>query len=294
MIQDFPALGLILLFPALGVVFNLFWGRRAGRSAVNFVACGVMFLAFAVTLWGTVALMGMPPGASLQCALWPWIAAGSFHVELGLRIDALSAVMTLVVTGVGAFIHLYSAGYMADDEDYARYFTYLNLFVFSMLVLVLADNLLQMFIGWEGVGLCSYLLIAFWYDNAQFAYNGRKAFIVTRIGDLGFLVGIFTIVAALAQHGVWTLNFTAMSHHTAFLRPVALSAALLLFLGATGKSAQIPLYVWLPDAMVGPTPVSALIHAATMVTVGVYMIARLNFLYLLAPRAMEVVATVGT
>jgi len=293
MTQDFPALGLILLFPALGVLFNLFYGRRAGRGAVNLVGPGVIFLAFAVTLWGFVVLLGMPPGASLQCSLWPWIAAGSFHAELGLRLDALSAVMTLVVTGVGAFIHLYSAGYMAEDEDYARYFTYLNLFALSMLVLVLADNLLQMFIGWEGVGLCSYLLIAFWFDNPQYAYNGRKAFIVNRIGDLGFLLGIFTIVAALAQHGVWTLNFAAMQRHADLLQPVALAAALLLFFGATGKSAQIPLYVWLPDAMVGPTPVSALIHAATMVTAGVYMIARLNFLYTLAPAAMQVVATVG-
>jgi NADH-quinone oxidoreductase subunit L len=293
MTQDFPALGLILLFPALGVLFNLFWGRRAGRAAVNFIGAGVIFLAFAVTLWGFVTLIGLPPGAALQCSLWPWIAAGSFHVEFGLRLDALSAVMTLVVTGVGALIHLYSAGYMAEDEDYARYFAYLNLFAFSMLVLVLADNLLQMFIGWEGVGLCSYLLIAFWFDNAQYAYNGRKAFIVNRIGDLGFLVGIFMIVAALAQHGVWTLNFAAMSQHAVLLRPVALAVALLLFFGATGKSAQIPLYVWLPDAMVGPTPVSALIHAATMVTAGVYMIARLNFLYMMAPAAMELVATVG-
>ena len=293
MTQDFPALGLILLFPALGVLFNLFYGQRAGRGAVNFVGSAVIFLAFAVTLWGFITLLRLPPGAGLQCNLWPWIVAGSFHVELGLRLDALSAVMTLVVTGVGALIHLYSAGYMAEDEDYARYFTYLNLFALSMLVLVLADNLLQMFIGWEGVGLCSYLLIAFWFDNPQYAYNGRKAFIVNRIGDLGFLIGIFMIVAALAQHGVWTLNFAAMQHHAALLQPVALSAALLLFFGATGKSAQIPLYVWLPDAMVGPTPVSALIHAATMVTAGVYMIARLNFLYALAPAAMEVVATVG-
>ena len=293
MTRDFPALGLILLFPALGVLFNLFWGRRAGRGAVGLVGAGVIFLAFAVTLWAFVALLQLAPGASLRCALWPWIEAGPFHVELGLKIDALSAVMTLVVTGVGALIHLYSVGYMAEDEDYARYFTYLNLFAFSMLVLVLADNLLQMFIGWEGVGLCSYLLIAFWFDNEQYAYNGRKAFIVTRIGDLGFLLGIFTIVATLAQHGVWTLNFTELSRHTTLLQPVAMTVALLLFLGATGKSAQIPLYVWLPDAMVGPTPVSALIHAATMVTAGVYMIARLNFLSLLAPSAMEVVATVG-
>jgi NADH-quinone oxidoreductase subunit L len=163
-----------------------------------------------------------------------------------------------------------------------------------MLILVLADNLLQMFIGWEGVGMCSYLLIAFWFDNPQFAYNGRKAFIVTRVGDLGFLLGIFTIVKTLAQHGVWTLDFVSMQNHAALLQPVALAVGLLLFFGATGKSAQIPLYVWLPDAMVGPTPVSALIHAATMVTAGIYMIARLHFLYALAPAAMEIVATVGT
>src|SRR6476659_8393913 len=198
MTQDFTSLGLILLFPALGVLFNLFFGRRAGRTAVNFVGVGVIFLAFAVTLWSAIALMRLPPGASLQCSLWPWIVAGSFHVEFGLRLDALSAVMTLVVTGVGALIHLYSAGYMADDEDYARYFTYLNLFAFSMLVLVLADNLLLMFVGWEGVGLCSYLLIAFWYDNAQFAYNGRKAFVVNRVGDAGFILGILTILSALS------------------------------------------------------------------------------------------------
>jgi NADH-quinone oxidoreductase subunit L len=293
MTQDFPALGLILLFPALGVLFNLFLGQRAGRGAVNLVGPGVVFVAFAVTLWGFVTLLGLPPGASLQCKLWPWIVAGSFHIELGLRLDALSAVMTLIVTGVGGLIHLYSVGYMAEDEDFARYFTYFNLFLLSMLILVLADNLLQMFIGWEGVGLCSYLLIAFWYTNPQFAYNGRKAFIVNRVGDLAFLIGIFTTVLALAQHGVWTLDFVEMQKHADLLQPVALAVGLLLFLGATGKSAQIPLYVWLPDAMVGPTPVSALIHAATMVTAGVYMIARLNFLYVLAPGAMEVVATVG-
>jgi NADH-quinone oxidoreductase subunit L len=293
MTQNFPALSLIPLFPALGMLFNLFWGARAGRGAVDLVGSGVIFAAFVVALWGFIELLGMPSGASLVCSLWPWIAAGPFHVELGLRLDALSAVMTLVVTGVGALIHLYSVGYMADDEDYARYFAYLNLFALSMLVLVLADNLLEMFIGWEGVGLCSYLLIAFWFDNPVFARNGRKAFIANRVGDLGFLLGIFTIVAALGAHGVWTLDFAVMQRHADLLRPVAVAAALLLFFGATGKSAQIPLYVWLPDAMVGPTPVSALIHAATMVTAGVYMIARLNFLYALAPTAMNVVATVG-
>ena len=293
MTQAFPALGLILLFPALGVVFNLFWGHRMGRSAVNFVAPAVIFIPFAIALWAFFTLLQLPPGSALTCGLWRWIEAGPFHVELGLRIDALSAVMTLIVTGVAGFIHVYSTGYMAHDEDYARFFTYMNLFTFSMLVLVLADNLLQMFIGWEGVGLCSYLLIAFWYYNPEFAYNGRKAFIANRVGDAGFVLGMFTIIAALGAHGVWTLNFVEMQQHAELLEPVAVLAGLLLFLGATGKSAQIPLYVWLPDAMVGPTPVSALIHAATMVTAGVYMVARLHFLYILGPDAMEVVATVG-
>jgi NADH-quinone oxidoreductase subunit L len=293
MTRYFPPLGLILLFPLIGVVFNIFFGRRAGRAAVNFVAPALIFLAFGVSLWAFVLLLAMPAGSALVLTLWPWIEAGRFHVDIALRFDALTAVMALVVTGVGAFIHLYSDGYMAGDEDYARFFAYMNLFAFSMLILVLADNLLLMFVGWEGVGLCSYLLIAFWYDNPEFAYNGRKAFIANRIGDAGFILGILTLVWALATHGVWTLTFTRMAAHRAMLQPVATTAALLLFLGATGKSAQIPLYIWLPDAMVGPTPVSALIHAATMVTAGVYMIARLNFLYTLSPPAMATVATVG-
>ncbi|HVA69463.1 MAG TPA: NADH-quinone oxidoreductase subunit L [Candidatus Binataceae bacterium] len=289
----FPALSLILIFPALGVIFHLFMGRRAGRAAVGAVGTGVMFAAFAVALAAFAKLLAMPAGAALEVTLWPWISAGSFHTSIGFRFDALGAVMTLIVSGVGAVIHLYSIGYMAHDEDYARYFAYMNLFALSMLVLVLADNLLLMFVGWEGVGLCSYLLISFWYTNVQFARNGRKAFIVNRVGDAGFILGILTITAALASHGVWTLKFTGLAAHASMLAPVATTAALLLFLGATGKSAQLPLYVWLPDAMVGPTPVSALIHAATMVTAGVYMVARLNFLYLLAPDAMHLVATVG-
>jgi NADH-quinone oxidoreductase subunit L len=290
---DFPALALILLFPALGVVFNLFLGARLGRGAVNVVGPGVMFVAFAIASWAFAAVLAMPPGSALHFTLWPWIEAGRFHVDFGLRVDALSAVMVMVVTGVGSFIHLYSAGYMEHDDDFARYFTYLNLFAFSMLVLVLADNLLMMFVGWEGVGLCSYLLIGFWYTNPQFAYNGRKAFIVNRIGDAGFVLGMLTIVAALAKHGVWTLDFVELHRNAALMGGAATVAGLLLFAGATGKSAQIPLYVWLPDAMVGPTPVSALIHAATMVTAGVYMIARLNFLYVLGPDAMFVVAIIG-
>src|SRR5262249_4768715 len=276
---QFAALSLILVFPALGVLFNLFLGHRMGRGAVNLVGPGVMFLSFAVATWAFILLLTMPAGAALNFKLWTWIEAGYFRVDFGLRVDALSGVMVMIVTGVGAFIHLYSVGYMAHDEDFARYFTYLNLFALSMLILVLADNLVMMFVGWEGVGLCSYLLIGFWYTNPQFAYNGRKAFIVTRIGDAGFLLGIFTLLSVLAHQGVWSLNFVDLQKHAGLIGTGAATAAgLLLFMGATGKSAQIPLYVWLPDAMVGPTPVSALIHAATMVTAGGYMVARLNFL----------------
>ncbi len=300
MTVEFPALTLILIFPALGVLYNLFLGYRTGRGAVSFVGPAVMFVAFAVASWAFYEIMVMPPGSVLTYSVWGWIEAGNFHTSIGLRIDALSAVMTMIVTGVGALIHLYSVGYMAHDEDFARYFTYLNLFALSMLILVLADNLLLMFVGWEGVGLCSYLLIAFWYTNPQFAYNGRKAFIVNRIGDAGFLLGMFTLIWALSQHGAWSLDFLTLKARASDIASTTLVgttaatvAALLLFLGATGKSAQIPLYVWLPDAMVGPTPVSALIHAATMVTAGVYMIARLNFLFVLAPAALMVVATIG-
>jgi NADH-quinone oxidoreductase subunit L len=293
MTATFP-LGLILLFPALGMIFNLFLGRRVGRAAVNVVGAGVIGAAFVVGVIAFAQLLSMPAGGALSCMLWPWIEAGSFKVDVALRFDALTAVMVLVVSGVGTLIHIYSAGYMAEDEDYARFFTYMNLFVLSMLTLVLADNLLLMFVGWEGVGLCSYLLIAFWYTNSQFAYNGRKAFIVNRIGDAGFVLGMLTLISVLASQGVWTLNFAEIHSHIGLVgREMATVIGILLFVGATGKSAQIPLYVWLPDAMVGPTPVSALIHAATMVTAGVYMIARLHFLYLLAPDAMEVVAVIG-
>ncbi len=294
MTVEFPALALILLFPALGVVFNLFLGNRLGRGAVNLVGPGVMFVAFGVASWAFLTLLAMPPGSALAMHLWGWIEGGPFHVDFSLRIDALSGVMVMIVTGVGALIHLYSVGYMAHDEDFARFFTYMNLFALSMLILILADNLLMMFVGWEGVGLCSYLLIAFWYTNPQFAYNGRKAFVVNRIGDAGFLLGMFTIVATLGMHGVWTLNFVELHNNANLLGGAAATAVcVLLLIGATGKSAQIPLYVWLPDAMVGPTPVSALIHAATMVTAGVYMIARLGFIYTMAPGALDLVATVG-
>jgi len=284
----------ILIFPLLGVFFHTFLGYRLGRRAVSIVGPAVVGLSFLVTVGVVIRLFQLGPDGALVDRMFPWIVAGRVDVWATLRLDALSAVMTLIVTGVGFLIHVYSAGYMARDEDYARYFLYLNLFMLSMLILVLADSILLFFVGWEGVGLCSYLLIGFWYSEDQNAAAGKKAFIVNRIGDAGFLLGFMLLFWTLGREGVWTLDFAGFREHANLLTPgVATAAALLLFVGATGKSAQIPLYVWLPDAMAGPTPVSALIHAATMVTAGVYMIARMHFLYDLAPAALAVVASIG-
>ncbi|MGN6716517.1 MAG: NADH-quinone oxidoreductase subunit L, partial [Candidatus Binatia bacterium] len=218
----------------------------------------------------------------------------SFKVNVSFQVDALAAVMLLIVTGVGFLIHIYSLGYMAHDDGFSRFFIYLNLFIFFMLLLVMADNLLLLFVGWEGVGLCSYLLIGFWYRDINNTIAGNKAFIVNRIGDFGFILGIFLLVTALGRQGVWTLDFLELQKYTQLLSPAMIGAiTLLLFIGATGKSAQIPLFVWLPDAMAGPTPVSALIHAATMVTAGVYMTARLHFLFVLAPATLWLIAGIG-
>jgi NADH-quinone oxidoreductase subunit L len=286
-------LWLIPALPAVGVLFNAFFGARAGKRAVSLVGPGVIGAAFAVVCYTVARLMQLPAGAALAQDLYPWITAGSLQVHVAFRIDALSAVMIMVVSGVGFLIHIYSVGYMGDDAGYARYFTYLNLFMLSMLTLVTADNLPLLFVGWEGVGLCSYLLIGFWFDKEANATAGKKAFIVNRIGDAGFLLGIFLLFWNLGG-GAHSLSFQEIAAHA---KAIPLSTVtiitLLLFVGATGKSAQLPLYVWLPDAMAGPTPVSALIHAATMVTAGVYMIARLNFLFILSETSMAVVATVG-
>ncbi|MGE0823302.1 MAG: NADH-quinone oxidoreductase subunit L [Candidatus Binatia bacterium] len=286
----------IVFLPLFGVLFNIFAAPRLGRTAVNIVAPGVILAALAFSWTAFEQLSGLPPGSALVDSIYPWITAGQFHVDFALRVDALTAVMILIVTGVGFLIHVYSTGYMAHDEDVARYFTYLNLFTASMLLLVLGDNLLLLFVGWEGVGLCSYLLIGFWYTDTEKARAGNKAFIVNRIGDAGFLLGIFFLFWVLAQKGVWTLSFSEIQANVAVLADspgIVTAVCLLFFIGATGKSAQIPLYVWLPDAMAGPTPVSALIHAATMVTAGIYMIARLHFLYTLSPVALTVVAYVA-
>jgi NADH-quinone oxidoreductase subunit L len=285
----------IVALPALGVLYHVFVGRRLPRT-VALVGPAVVGAAFALAIAAAVRLAGAGAGAVLHDRMYGWIVAGPFRADAAFRLDALSAIMTLVVTGVGFLIHGYSVGYMHGDRGFARFFAYLNLFTTAMLILVLADNLLLLFVGWEGVGLCSYLLIGFWYEKEENAAAGKKAFLVNRIGDAGFLLGLFLIVWTLAGHDPnhWTLDFAVIERHADWLAPVAVPVCLLLFVGATGKSAQIPLYVWLPDAMAGPTPVSALIHAATMVTAGVYMIARLHPLYALAPAALEVVAVVGT
>jgi NADH-quinone oxidoreductase subunit L len=287
----------IVLLPLLGAAINGLLNRRLPRAAVGAVACGVVGLSFALSVVAFLRLAALPADARLLTDIVaPWLGYGQLRVDIGFALDPLSAVMALVVTGVGFLIHVYSVGYMAHDKGFQRFFAYLNLFIFSMMTLVLGENLLMLFVGWEGVGLCSYLLISFWFNEEANAAAGKKAFIVNRVGDFGFLIGTFLLGATLLPHlapGESLFSFRVMQHHAHVLAPVATAIGLLLFVGATGKSAQIPLYIWLPDAMAGPTPVSALIHAATMVTAGVYMIARMNFVYVLAPTAMEVVTVVG-
>ena len=286
---------LIPAFPAIGFIINGLLGIKFPKAAVAWVACLSVISSFVVSAIIFLQFLNLPAESRVfEKTVFDWIVSGDFNTQIGFRIDALSIIMCLVVSGVGSLIHIYSAGYMHDDPGFRRYFTYLNLFVFMMLTLVTADNVLLMFVGWEGVGLCSYLLIGFWYEKDSASNAGKKAFIVNRIGDFGFLLGVFLLVGTLGAAGVWTLKFSELQANAHLIGPaVATVITLLFFVGATGKSAQIPLYVWLPDAMEGPTPVSSLIHAATMVTAGVYMIARLNFLYVMAPTTLLVVTIVG-
>jgi NADH-quinone oxidoreductase subunit L len=287
------AIILVPLFPLLAVLVNLAFGRRMSESSVGIMACGALgasFLAAALSVFG---LAGMEVGhRTAEVILYQWIGSGAFSVDIGFLLDPLSSVMILVVTGVGFLIHVYSIGYMHHDGGFRRYFLYLNLFVFAMLLLVLGNSYLLLFVGWEGVGLCSYLLIGFWYHKDSAADAGKKAFITNRVGDFGFMLGMLLIVLHFG-----TLNFTKVfaeaphQFHTG--DPMVVIITLLLFVGACGKSAQLPLHVWLPDAMEGPTPVSALIHAATMVTAGVYMVCRSHVLYDLAPATLTVVAVIG-
>jgi NADH-quinone oxidoreductase subunit L len=284
-------LWLIFLFPLLGFLVNGVWGRRFSRPLINTIAVGSVALSFLYVLFALAHLWPINEVYGEHC--FTWIQSGFLNVGFDLVIDRLTAVMLLIVTGVGLIIHIYSTGYMAHEEGYWRFFSYLNLFMFFMLLLVLGSNLLVAFVGWEGVGLCSYLLIGFYFRETWASNAANKAFIVNRIGDFGFMLGILLTVATFH-----TLDFgklaAAMSNLPPQATPGIITAiALLLFVGATGKSAQIPLYVWLPDAMAGPTPVSALIHAATMVTAGVYMTARVAFFYNHSPSAMTVVAVIG-
>jgi NADH-quinone oxidoreductase subunit L len=286
-------LWVIPLLPLLGSAINGLWRRNLSETSVGYIACGAVGLSFLCSLSAFFALFSLPPeGRAVEVVVYPWVTSGDFQAAMGFLLDPLSAVMILVVTGVGLLIHIYSIGYMHGDEGFQRYFAYLNLFVCAMLLLVLGNNFVLMFLGWEGVGLCSYLLIGFWFTRQAAADAGKKAFIVNRVGDVGFILGVSLIFATLGS-----IQFSDVFNRAAQqLVPggaVVTAMALLLLFGATGKSAQIPLYVWLPDAMEGPTPVSALIHAATMVTAGVYMVARCSVLYLLAPTAMVVVLIIG-
>jgi NADH-quinone oxidoreductase subunit L len=286
-------LWLIPILPLAGAAINGFFGKKSSRGAVSVVG---LFFSAAAFAWALgVAFRFSALDLPYQEYLTHWIRSGSFSVDFAFYLDQLSLVMLLVVTGVGFLIHVYSVGYMWDDPGYYRFFSYLNLFMFFMLTLVLANNYLLMFIGWEGVGLASYLLIGFWFTKDSAASAGKKAFIVNRVGDFGFLIGLFLII----QH-FHSLNFTEVFDQ---IRPMSAETAgaglltaigILLMVGACGKSAQIPLYVWLPDAMEGPTPVSALIHAATMVTAGVYMVSRSHVIFERSPSALTVVAVIGT
>jgi NADH-quinone oxidoreductase subunit L len=286
-------LPLIPLVPFLGFLVNGALGRKLPKSLVSTIALAAPLVSFLIVshaaflVWtGSITLPVIEHGAPV------WISAGAVHIDFGSVVDPLSLVMLLIITGVGFLIHVYSVGYMADEDGYWRYFAYLNLFIFFMTVLVQAGNILLMFVGWEGVGLASYLLVGFWFQKTSAADAGKKAFIVNRIGDFGFLIGIFLL---LANFDTLTLTEIAarIATNPGMTGGVLTAISLCLLVGATGKSAQLPLYVWLPDAMEGPTPVSALIHAATMVTAGVYMIARTHFIFDRSPLALMVVAIVG-
>jgi len=288
-------LWIIPLLPLTGAAINGLLGKRFPKALVNAIALGSTAAAFAYALWVAMQFAGLPADQIPHIEHYAtWMTAGTFSAEYGIYLDQLSLVMLLIVTGVGFLIHIYSVGYMEHEGGYYRYFAYLNIFMFFMLTLILANNYLLMFVGWEGVGLASYLLIGFWFLKDSAANAGKKAFITNRVGDFGFLIALFLLIKHFG-----TLQYDAVFKALAAY-PVEASAGLLtaigllIMVGASGKSAQIPLYVWLPDAMEGPTPVSALIHAATMVTAGVYMVARSNPVFNRAPIALEVVAIIGT
>ncbi|WP_129714220.1 NADH-quinone oxidoreductase subunit L [Pedobacter sp. SYP-B3415] len=281
---------LVPLLPFIGFLINGLGRNTLSKTAVGFAGSTVILASFLISL-AIFFELGGSPVKSHEVFLFDWISAGALRIPLSFLVDPLSSVMLLIVTGVGFLIHLYSAGYMHDDAGFAKFFSYLNLFVFFMLLLVLGSNYIVMFIGWEGVGLCSYLLIGFWYTNSNYASAAKKAFVMNRIGDLGFLLGVFLLFQTFGS-----LEFSKVFPLAAQMVPgeqTMFLITLFLFIGACGKSAQLPLFTWLPDAMAGPTPVSALIHAATMVTAGIYMIARSSVLFDLAPLTQDIIAVVG-
>lgn len=288
-------IALLLLSPLAGFLINGLFVRKNNKNyklagAIATLASGISFVCAALLF---SKLAGLPPEERhLHASFYNWLTVGGFKADMAFMVDPISAIMIMIITGVGSLIHLYSVGYMSHDAKPAKFFAYLNLFLLNMLVLVLGDNLLVMFVGWEGVGLCSYLLIGFWYKDPEKAAAGMKAFVVNRIGDAGFLLGLFTIFLTFGTVQFSELAKMTFTPEVGVWGPITI-ATFCLFIGATGKSAQIPLYVWLPDAMAGPTPVSALIHAATMVTAGIYMIVRLNFMFVAAPTTMQIIACVG-
>lgn len=281
---------LLPLFPFIGFLINGIGNKHISKTGVKLIGCGTILASFLLSI-GITTEINLGLVKSHTVGIFDWIQVGNLNIPFEFLIDPLTCVMLLIITGIGFLIHVYSTGYMHDDEGFARFFAYLNLFVFFMLLLVLGSNYVIMFIGWEGVGLCSYLLIGFWFKNHSYNNAARKAFIMNRVGDLGFLLGMFLIFQTFGS-----LNYSEVFTKAGGFGAgeiVLTSITILLFIGATGKSAQIPLYTWLPDAMAGPTPVSALIHAATMVTAGIYMIARSNILFTLAPATMAIIAVIG-
>jgi NADH-quinone oxidoreductase subunit L len=294
----FDNVWLIPLFPLIGFLINGFFGKKIKNEAIiGGIGTLMIFLSFLVSCGILMQMVGLPPEQRVfEKVMFPWIHSGVFKADMAFLLDPLSCIMIMVVTGVGSLIHLYSIGYMHGEEGFYRFFAYLNLFCMSMLLLVLGNNMLVMFIGWEGVGLCSYLLIGYYFHKKSAGDAAKKAFVMNRVGDFGFLIGLFTLYWWFgSNHNIWTINFTeikAASHLLPYSGVVTV-ATLCFFVGATGKSAQIPLFTWLPDAMEGPTPVSALIHAATMVTAGVYMIGRMSFVFVKSPETMMVIAVVG-
>ncbi len=281
---------LVPLIPLLGFLINGLGRNTLSKNLIGFIGSAVIFISFALSI-GIFLELGAHTDKSHEIYVFNWISAGTLEIPLSFLVDPLSSLMLLIITGVGFLIHVYSIGYMHNDEGFGKFFSYLNLFIFFMLLLVLGSNYIVMFIGWEGVGLCSYLLIGFWYTNSSYASAAKKAFVMNRIGDLGFLLAVFIMFQTFGSvefSKVFPQAANLLPGHT----PIVL-IALFLFIGACGKSAQLPLFTWLPDAMAGPTPVSALIHAATMVTAGVYMIARSNVLFDLAPVIQHLITIVG-